>query len=723
MRQRRRVAVLMLAVTAVLIGLILRLGYLQGIASGMLTARALDNWSKDLPVEARRGTIYDRNGVVLAYSADAKNVVAVPRQVQNAHLEASQLASVLHQDAATIERQLKQARSFVYVKGGMRIPDEMAALIAQLHLPGILLEPSTRRIYPHGSLAANVLGYVLPVDNVGASGVEATYNQYLTGVNGKLSLFTDAAGRAAPSQGPTYVAPKNGRDVVLTIDANIQSMLESELDRAMAEFDAEDALGIVVDPKSGQILAMGQRPSFDPTNPGQVPTEVRDRNLAIWKAFEPGSTFKIVTLSAALQEQKISLQEHFYDPGYIKVAGATIHDWKYGGHGDETFQQVVWNSCNPGFVEMGERLGPQTLLSYIHQFGFGQKTGIDLTGEASGILFKLNQMGPVETATTAFGQGPSVTPIQQVMALSAIANGGKRMKPYVGLQVIDPQSGQKQALQQPTQVSQVISPKIASEVLETLQGVVTYGTGRNAFLPGYAIGGKTGTAQKPAPGGGYLPGQHIMSFISVAPTDDPKLVAYLAVDSPKGPEFSSTVAPPLVRDLLQNALQYLHVPANHGSTELPKSPAGSALNLPQVVVPNLVGLQGDDATEQAAKAHLSLDARGSGAFIVAQAPPAGSLMPQGGTIVAYAGDVQPQEQPQLTLPNFSYLSTTQAQALAQLLGLQAVIAGEGNIARQQPTAGTPVKKGSQVQLWASPPPRAPLLNPSTAGETWNIGRK
>jgi stage V sporulation protein D (sporulation-specific penicillin-binding protein) len=403
--------------------------------------------------------------------------------------------------------------------------------------------------------------------------------------------------------------------------------MERELDQAMIHYQAKDVIGIMMDPTNGEILAMASRPSFEPAQFKEYPVEVYNRNLPIWMTYEPGSTFKIITLAAALQEKKIDLtHETFHDPGSIEVAGARLRCWKRGGHGSETFLEVVQNSCNPGFVVMGQRLGKDKLFDYIHRFGFGHKTGIDLGGEENGILFKPSKVGPVELATTSFGQGVSVTPIQQITAVSAAINGGKLFKPHVAKAWYQPLTGETLETEQPELVSQVITEETSKQVRETLESVVSKGTGRNAFLDGYRIGGKTGTAQKVV-NGRYSADEHIVSFVGFAPANDPKVVIYIAVDNPQGIQFGGLIAAPIVKNIMSDTLRYMKVEPS--KDQLAKDYRYGESKV--VEVPELVGRTVDDIYEDLNSDFL-LAKSGQGNTIISQAPQAGTRVDQGSTI-------------------------------------------------------------------------------------------
>ncbi|MCL6515373.1 stage V sporulation protein D [Alicyclobacillus sp.] len=638
---RRRFFILMLSLVTAIGALVGRLAYIQAIQSPWLQQKAYDLWRRDIPLEGKRGDILDRNGKVLTYTATAPTVIAVPRQVKDKDAAARKLASILGMPEQKVRDLLGRRQLLVYLApGDRRITEQQADQIRALAIPGVYISEKGKRVYPFGTLAAQVLG-ITGADNQGITGIEKEYDSVLQGRRGSITLFAQANGERMPDTGEQYVPPTDGQDVQLTIDVGIQQFVEREMEQAVAEYQPDRATAIVEDPKTGEILAMANYPSFDPNHWQDFPPNTYNQNLAIWQTFEPGSTFKVVTLSAALQEGKVNLNDRFYDPGYYEVAGHRIRCWKAGGHGSESFLNVVENSCNPGFIALGERLGKETLFSYIRRFGFGSKTGIDLPGEGNGILFKLNQVGPLELATTAFGQGVSVTPIQQVMAVGAVANGGLLMQPHVVKAILDHDSGEVVKTIGPTVVRRVISEQTASQVRQALESVVANGSGTNAYVEGYRVAGKTGTAQV-AKNGHYEAGHYIVSFIGMAPADDPRLVAYIAIDNPHPkdrPVFGGQIAAPIVGRILADSLAYLGVPKSDDG--LAKKPKWN--DTPMVEVPNFVGMTMDQARRAAltSGAQLRTEVHGSGNYVIWQSPQAGQKVPDGSTIRLYLGDVKP----------------------------------------------------------------------------------
>src|SRR5699024_6629735 len=365
-----------------------------------------------------------------------------------------------------------------------------------LNMDGIYLAKDSERHYPFGENLAHVLGFT-GIDNQGLMGLELYHDEKLRGEKGSLSFYSDAKGGKLEKLADVYKAPTDGLDLKTTIDSDVKTIIERELDHAVAKYNPEGAIAIAVNHKDGGILRMASRPTFDPSDYQAYDDEIFNRNAPIWSTFEPGSTFKIITLASALEEGIVDLHKDQYnDKGSIKVGGSKLRCWKGGGHGQQTYLEVVQNSCNPGFVKLRQKLGKEKLFTYIEKFGFGTKTGIDLQGEGNGILFKPEDIGPVELATTSFGQGVSVTPIQQVMAVAASINGGYLYEPYIAKEWIDPLTGDVVQQTDPILKRKVISKKTSSEVAKALESVVAEGTGRPAYVDGYRVGGKTGTAQK-----------------------------------------------------------------------------------------------------------------------------------------------------------------------------------------------------------------------------------
>lgn len=621
-----RMKIALLIITFVFIVIIARVFYIQVIDYKKLNKYAGNLWSRNLPIKADRGLIYDRNGVILADNVTTTSLVLIPNQIKDKEETTQKLAEILGVSYEDMYKHVSKKTSIERVHPeGRQLSYETADKIKDLKLDGVYLVKESKRTYPYDTYLAHTLGFV-GVDNQGLSGIELTYDKYLTGEDGAIKYYSDAKGNRLKLN-EVYEQPQDGMNITLTINNEIQSSLERELDNAVTKYDPDRAIGIVMDPNNGEILAMSARPNFSPSNYQNYSLEEINRNLPIWATYEPGSTFKIITLAAALEEGKVDLDKDTYnDSGSIKVENATLHCWKHGGHGHETFLQVVENSCNPGFVVLGQRLGKNKLFEYIDKFGFGRKTGIDLNGEGTGIIFDLNKVGPVELATTAFGQGVSVTPIQQITAVSAAINGGKLYKPYIVKSINEPETNTVIQENKKTLVRQVISEKTSAEVRRALESVVANGSGRTAYIDGYRVGGKTGTAQK-VENGHYLDNNYILSFIGFLPADDPQVVVYVAVDNPKGTvQYGGTTVGPIAKAVLKDSINDLNIERRDGGMDKKyKWPDPKTKE-----VADVVGMSVEDA--KAELEGLNVIIEGDGDKVIHQSPEAGVKLDEGETV-------------------------------------------------------------------------------------------
>lgn len=621
-----RMKIALLIITFVFIVIIARVFYIQVIDYKKLNKYAGNLWSRNLPIKADRGLIYDRNGVILADNVTTTSLVLIPNQIKDKEGTTQKLAEILGVSYEDMYKHVSKKTSIERVHPeGRQLSYETADKIKGLKLDGVYLVKESKRSYPYDTYLAHTLGFV-GVDNQGLSGIELTYDKYLTGEDGAIKYYSDAKGNKLKLN-EVYEQPQDGMNITLTINNEIQSSLERELDNAVTKYDPDRAIGIVMDPNNGEILAMSARPNFSPSNYQDYSLEEINRNLPIWATYEPGSTFKIITLAAALEEGKVDLDKDTYnDSGSIKVENATLHCWKHGGHGHETFLQVVENSCNPGFVVLGQRLGKNKLFEYIDKFGFGKKTGIDLNGEGTGIIFDLNKVGPVELATTAFGQGVSVTPIQQITAVSAAINGGKLYKPYIVKSINEPETNTVIQENKKTLVRQVISEKTSAEVRRALESVVANGSGRTAYIDGYRVGGKTGTAQK-VENGHYLDNNYILSFIGFLPADDPQVVVYVAVDNPKGTvQYGGTTVGPIAKAVLKDSIKALNIERRDGGMDKKyKWPDPKTKE-----VADVVGMSVEDA--KAELEGLNVIIEGDGDKVIHQSPEAGVKLDEGETV-------------------------------------------------------------------------------------------
>lgn len=627
-----KIRIVFFIIVLLFIFIILRVAFIQLVSYEKLSMLANDLWSRDLPIEADRGLILDRNGVVLADNLTTTSLVLIPNQIEDKDDTSQKLADILGITKEEMDKHVNKITSIERVHPeGRRLSYEIADQISSLELPGVYLVKESKRYYPYGEALSHVLGYV-GIDNQGLSGLELEYDEYLTGESGAIKYFSDAKGNKLELS-DIYVAPTSGMNLQLTIDYNIQMSLERELDNAVKAFNPDMALAVVMNPNTGEILAMSSRPTYDPNNYQNYTMEVLSRNLPIWASYEPGSTFKIATFAAALEENLIDMDnDYFYDSGSVHIGGARIGCWKAGGHGEQTFLQVLQNSCNPGFVKLGQMLGKEKLFSYLDLFGFGSKTGIDLNGEGEGIIFSLDKVGELELVTTAFGQGVSVTPIQQVTAVSSIVNGGNLYQPYVVKGILEPETNTIIQETEPTLIRKTISEETSLKMRRALESVVALGGGKAAYIDGYRVGGKTGTAQK-VENGKYMDGNYIMSFMSVVPSNNPEAVLYIALDNPKNTALlSSYTTTPIARRILLDIIDALDIEKQEGQIEKDYTWQDKIY----YEVPNVEGWEVKDAKK--VLTNWKIEYVGSGNKVISQSPNAGERLAADETIVLLLGD-------------------------------------------------------------------------------------
>jgi stage V sporulation protein D (sporulation-specific penicillin-binding protein) len=612
--KKRLVLILALACFAFL-ALIFRTGYIQLVKGSWLNQLALAQQTRDIPIEPKRGAIYDRNMKELAVSVTKYTIWCKPVEVKNKEEAAKKISEIIGEDYDKVLKSVsRKDMALVMVKRW--VEDDQAEKIRTSKVPGIWVAEDNQRYYPYGNFAAHILGHTAS-DATGISGIEMEYDKHLRGTRGKLVVSTDASGREIPYGSEKYFEPVEGNGIVLTIDEVIQHYIEKAVQKAYEINSAKRVTVIAMNPKTGDIVGMASKPDYDPNNPRDpiYPAWEEEldsygdkdkikglfqmwRNPAISDTYEPGSTFKLITSSAAVEEGVIKEGEKFNDPGYVMVEGRRIKCWRhYRPHGLQTFPEAVQNSCNPVFVELGQRLGVAKLYDYIEAFGLMKVTGVDLPGEAKGILYAEKNVGPVELATISFGQSISVTPIQLITAISAIANDGQLMQPRVVKQYVDNQGNITQNID-PKMVRQVVSKETANEMMNVMNSVVSLGSGKAAYLPGYRVGGKTGTAQKVIDGV-YAQGKYITSFVGVAPTDDPQLVVLAIVDEPSGvAAFGSTTGGPIIKEIMAESLKYLGVEPKYSEEEK------AEFVKEQVVVPDVRNLSIEDANKVLEEARL-----------------------------------------------------------------------------------------------------------------------
>jgi len=630
---RKRTVWLGIAMGCYFFALLVRLLYLQVLNPGEFTAHAEALWSRNLPIEGQRGIIYDRNMEVIVNNVVAPSVIIIPRQVTDADAIAHLLAEVLD---STFDEMYIHATKRVNVHriqpDGRKLTHEQVMAIKAADLDGVYLVNDVMRYYPHGSMLAHTLGFT-GIDNQGLAGIEALYNDYLLGASGAWQYFSDAKGHALERFSDLYAPSARGMDMVLTVDTRIQEIIEREADNAVARYRPDQVMILVMDPMTGAILGNTSRPTFNPAAYQDYDQEIFNRNLPIWSTFEPGSTFKLVTYAAALEEGVMELDDKFNCVGYSMIEGTRIRDWKAGGHGSLTMLEVLMNSCNPGMMHIGvELLGKELLFEYIDIFGFRERTGVDMLGESKGLVFDPSVIGPVEVATSAFGQGNSMTPLQLATAVSAIVNGGNLLTPHIVSEIRHPYTGEVLFAREPEIRRQVISEETSETMRYVLENVGARGSGRGGFIEGYRVGGKTGTAQKPAPGGGYKPNEYILSFVGVAPMDDPQILIYVAVDNPRDTiQYGGVVAAPIARNILMEALPHLGV--ERRNEQIDKAYIWGDVRY--VVVPDYIGMERSEIDQYTT---YRIEFLGNGSTVTDQQPAAGAKIAEDGRVRLYLGE-------------------------------------------------------------------------------------
>jgi cell division protein FtsI/penicillin-binding protein 2 len=544
----RRIRTLLLLLIAAFGGLFLRAAWLQGVRAASLSRLGQTQHREQVTLPAGRGTIFDGTGLRLALGEQATTLYADPLQIRNPRPVATAVARALRIDpAAVYEKLADRTRGFVYLD--RQADAYRAALLARQKLPGLGFIPEERRTYPQHTVGAQVLGYV-GVDDNGLAGLELWLDKHLAGRAGHETIVKDPAGRVIDVTNDRPAV--QGKDVVLTLDHTIQANAEQVLRQTVQKWGAKNGTAIVLDPRTGAILAMAVEPGYDANAYPSVPAAVQ-RNRAVTDTYEPGSTFKVVTVAGALSDHLVAPSTSFTLPYSIQVADRVIHDAEPRGTVRYSVAQILAHSSNVGAITLAEMLGKQRLASWISRFGFGHKTGIDFPGESPGIVLPLDKWSGSTIGNVPIGQGIAVTPVQMAAAYAAIANHGVWMRPHLVDRVVG-------GTTPPLERRRMVSRGVASEVMRMLQDVVAEGTGTYAAIPGYQVAGKTGTAQKPDSHGGYATGQYVASFVGVVPASRPRLVVLVAVDEPRGAIFGGVVAAPAFQQIASFDLRYLEIP-------------------------------------------------------------------------------------------------------------------------------------------------------------------
>ncbi|HWO95088.1 MAG TPA: penicillin-binding protein [Bacillus sp. (in: firmicutes)] len=697
----RGAAILILIFATLFFTLTARFFYIQatGKAEGqVLAAIAQKKHTRQTVIEGKRGSIYDRTGEAIAHDTGAYTVVAIldpsqtknpkkPLHVTNPSKTAKKLAPLLNMEESKLE-ELMSKKGRIQVElgpGGRDISNTMKRKIEELDLPGITFIQDSKRFYPNGVFASHIIGYAQKNDEgktVGKMGIEKLFNKELTETDGYMKYQSARNGLKLPDPKESIVPPKDGDDVYLTIDKTIQTFLEDAMNRAVKEYDPEKIIGIVANPKTGEILAMSNRPSFNP-NVRNINNFVND---AIGYRFEPGSTMKIFTLAAAIEEGVYNGNE-YYKSGSYKVGDERISDHNKSGWGTITFNEGVQRSSNVAMAILAnDKLGPDRLLQYLNRFGFNRPTGIDIPGETTS---KLLYEWPLEKITTAFGQGSAVTPIQQVQAATAIANKGKMMKPYVIKKVVDSTTNEVKVEKKPEVVGKPISPETAEQVLDILETVVTSpnGTGKPYDIEGYQVAGKTGTAQIPGANGRYLHGhgKNFFSFLGMAPKDDPSLIVYVAVKEPKLTAQETGAAPVslIFNSVMKNSLQYLNIqPEEEKPPAVKKTKYG-------IEMESYEGNSVESAAAELKEKGFVPVILGKGDKVESQSPAVEERVMKGERVFLKTNG-------KTVIPNLTNWSYRDVLRLSEFLSLEPSALGTGYVVKQNISPGSTIKKGDYL---------------------------
>ena len=551
-----------------------RLGKLMLADSGYYAKLAEDLHERERPIKAARGRILDRNGEVLADNHTVCTISVIHSQITDPERVVEVLTKELGLDKETVQKKVGKVSSMEWIQ--KNVEKEVGDRIRSYGLAGVKVDEDYRRYYPYGSMASKVLGFT-GGDNQGIIGLEVEYESILEGIPGQILALTDARGIELTGVGESRRDPVAGKDLVISLDYNIQQYAEQAARQVMEKKQADSVSILIMNPKNGELYAMTNMPEFDLNEPFTLLpeytgiTETQDALNQMWRngcindTYEPGSTFKIITASAGLEEGVVTLNDTFSCPGYRIVEDRRIRCHKVGGHGAETFLQATRNSCNPVFIDVGLRLGVDRYFSYFHQFGLSKKTGIDLPGEAATIMHKKENVGQVELATISFGQSFQITPVQLIATVSSLINGGTRVTPHFGLQARDASGVLTQIFSCPDG-ERILSEQTSATLRHALEQVVDGGSGKNAYIKGYRIGGKTATSET-------LPrsaNKYISSFIGFAPADDPQVIALCVINNPQGLYYGGLIAAPVVKGIFENILPYLGIEKTITGTETEK---------------------------------------------------------------------------------------------------------------------------------------------------------
>lgn len=684
---------------------------------------AINQQTRDKILEPSRGTIYDTNMKELAVSANVEQITIDPSIVDQTKTEqtASMLSVILELEYEDVLAKLEKNTKYEVLKRRVEKAesDLLREYISEENVKGIYIIPDTKRYYPQGNLASNLIGFT-GSDGDGLWGLENYYNKTLSGTPGRLISARDAQGDEMPFDYEQLIEPQNGNSIVLTIDEVIQYFLEKHLETARADNNpVEGVAGIIMNVKTGEILAMATKPDYDLNEPFVISDEqllstldglegdeystarkeileTMWRNKPVVDSYEPGSTFKIVTMAMGYEESLINAQSTFYCSGSLVVADRTISCWKHAGHGSQNLINTLENSCNPALMNIGAMIGTSTFIKYFEAFGFTSKTNIDLSGETSGIFFDSNNFNEVELAVSSFGQTFQITPLQLITAVSAIVNDGYMVQPHVVKEILD-EDGKIIESTSTESVRQVVSEETSAFMREAMEAVVTTGTARNAYVSGYRVGGKTATSQKRALEITTGKSHYIASFIGVAPMDDPEIAVLILIDEPQGTLIQGgQIAAPVVGRIMADVLPYIGVEPEYTTEELASI---------DITTPNMIGVDRSQVSSLLGGQNISYRFVGDGDTVTDQVPAPGAKVPSSATVILYMGGSKPTSS--ITVPNIIGKTADQAKEILESAGLymratgaSAMISSTVSVkaSKQSPTASQQASIGTVVTV-------------------------
>ncbi|MEG1752053.1 MAG: penicillin-binding transpeptidase domain-containing protein [Clostridia bacterium] len=622
--QQKRISAILIAISLFFCAIIIRFSIVQLVKGNWLQAKAFDQWTRGLPLTAKRGVIYDALGIPLATSKISYSVYSRAKEIEFADSVAQMLCEKLNMQKNEVLQKISNKNvSEILVK--RQVEKEVAQSIKAFGYAGIYITEDLKRVYPCGDLMTQVLGFTT-VDNQGQAGLEQFYNNVLKGVNGEYLVQSDIKGNKLDNTLEYFLPSVSGMNITLTLDSKIQSIIENAMQTLMNEQKPKTATCVIMDPKTGEILGLSSKPSFNLNSPPRdnISKLMQDvKNQAIVDVYEPGSTFKILTMAMAIENNVAKLSDTFYCPGFRIVSGEKIKCWKSVGHGSQTLTQGLCNSCNCVFTSLAERLGVDTFYQMAERFGLGQKTGIEFSGESAGIVMDKKSVKLVDLARMGFGQAIALTPIQLITAISAVVNGGNLMQPYLVKSIVAP-NGTVVIQNKPIIQKRVISQQTSKQLCSMIEEVVST-TAKLSFVPGYKVGGKTGTTQKYA--NGKISGKYIASFVGTYPADNPDYVVLLSVDEPTtGAYYGSIVASPYAKQIFSGIFDYKNIAPQNLEEDLKKVKA-------DIPMPFVEGFSLAKACAKLSLLNLTVEIQGDGEIVLTQLPPAGKLMFKGENVV------------------------------------------------------------------------------------------